>query len=108
MDGIQVFVCLQPRLLTALENRGCSSSFSCRQPRLIFLMAFSEKISNFGKGFFPLFYLETPFSSSFKDLSEVPNYLQQVSRGMVEVRCFHEFAGKFMLQAGMDERQELE
>ena len=36
------------------------------------------KIVEFAESFYPLFYLKTPSSSSFKDVSEVPNYLQQV------------------------------
>ena len=39
-----------------------------------------EAVSSFLEGFSPLFYLKTPSTSSFKELSEVPNYVQEVSR----------------------------
>lgn len=49
-------------------------------------------IGKFLQGFFPLFYLKTPSSSSFNDVSEVPNYLQQVYlasyvRGLGLLQC---------------------
>ena len=35
-------------------------------------------LGEFLVGFSPLFYFKTPSGSSFKDLSEVPDYLDQV------------------------------
>ncbi len=39
----------------------------------------STAVLKVAKGFFPLFYLVSPSQSSFKHLSEVPDYVQQVS-----------------------------
>ena len=38
----------------------------------------TASIGQFLMGFYPLFYLKTPSGSSFKNLSEVPNYVEQV------------------------------
>ncbi len=50
----------------------------------------AKSVGTFLQGFTPLFYLKTPASSSFREIYEIPNYVQEVelksaaiSRGLI-------------------------